>query len=83
MVYRWAEDEGKEFKDILGQINNDQELVTFNKSLTGEYNATIAKLLLGKHGYHDKADNTVSGPNGKPIENKWTVEFVNATPKDK
>jgi F0F1-type ATP synthase gamma subunit len=28
--------------------------VSNDKSLTGEYNASIAKLLLGKHGYTDK-----------------------------
>lgn len=55
-VYDWAKDPNKEFSDILEAINENQELVTFNKSLKGEYNASIAKLLLGKHGYHDKTD---------------------------
>ena len=55
-IYDWAKDPGKEFSDILAEINEKQELVTFNKALTGEYNAAIAKLLLGKHGYHDKQD---------------------------
>lgn len=55
-VYLWAKDDTGGFSDILAKINEAQELVTFNKSLTGEYNATIAKLLLGKHGYHDKSD---------------------------
>jgi len=30
--------------------------VTFNRALTGDYSATIAKLLLGKHGYSDKQE---------------------------
>lgn len=30
-----------------------------------------------------KVKQEMSGPNGKPIENKWTVEFINATPKNK
>jgi hypothetical protein len=55
-IYDWAKDEDKQFSDILAAINENQELVTFNKSLKNEYNATIAKLLLGKHGYHDKQD---------------------------
>jgi len=55
-IYDWAKDENNEFSDILAQINELQELVTFNKALKNEYNATIAKLLLGKHGYHDKQD---------------------------
>ena len=52
-LYNWSNDDS-EFLDILEAINENQELVTLNKSLTGEYNATIAKLLLGKHSYTDK-----------------------------
>ena len=52
-LYNWSNDDS-EFLDILEAINESQELVTLNKALTGEYNATIAKLLLGKHGYTDK-----------------------------
>ena len=55
-IYKWAEDENKNFRDILDAIKENQELVTFNKAMLGEYNATIAKLLLGKHGYNDKVD---------------------------
>lgn len=66
-VYSWAADDDKEFLDILQKIKQEQELITFNKSLTGEYNATIAKLLLGKHGYHDKQDNTHAGADGSAI----------------
>lgn len=54
-LYEWA-DVDSEFRDILARINAKQERVCINKSLTGDYNATIAKLLLGKHGYHDKVD---------------------------
>ena len=75
-VYLWAEDPEKEFSDILEAINEKQELVTFNKAIRNEYNATMAKLLLGKHGYHDKADNTHSGPNGGPIQTDHMIEFV-------
>jgi len=56
-VYDWSHEDDKEFSDILDQIKSDQELVTLNKAMTGEYNATIAKLLLGKHGYHEKTEN--------------------------
>ena len=55
-VYRWAEEENSDFWDILRAINENQELVTFNRALTGDYNASIAKLLLGKHGYSDKQE---------------------------
>lgn len=68
-VYNWAKDPAKGFSDILSAINENQELVTFNKSLTGDYNATIAKLLLGKHGYHDKQDTShTAAPGDVSIE---------------
>ena len=77
-IYDWAGQDDKQFSDILAAIKQEQELVTFNKSLTGEYNATIAKLLLGKHGYHDKQSTELSGKDGNPIEidQSWTVEVV-------
>ena len=37
-------------KDIL------QRLVLLNKGLTGEFNSNITKLVLGKHGFHDKRE---------------------------
>lgn len=78
-VYNWAEDKDTEFMDILAAIKENQELVTFNKSLTGEYNSAIAKLLLGKHGYSDKSDQTISGGD-KPLEiTKVERVIVNST----
>jgi hypothetical protein len=74
-VYRWRDEENNPFRDILAKIMQEQEKVTFNRSLTGEYNATIAKLLLGKHGYHDRADHTIGGGD-KPLDLTWTVNVV-------
>ena len=54
-VYTWGDIEDHPFADILDVINEEQERITFNRSLTGEYNSAISKLLLGKHGYHDRA----------------------------
>lgn len=81
-IYQWAEDKENQFADILQAINENQELVTFNKALKGDYNATIAKLLLGKHGYHDKSDQTLSGPNGGPIEHDYLISFEGIGPED-
>lgn len=59
-VYKWAGEEGKEaFSDILENINERQALVLINKGLSGEYNSNIVKLVLGKHGYHDKQDTKI------------------------
>lgn len=55
-IYRWAEDENNEFKDILEESKEFQELVVLNGTLKGDLNAQIGKLVLGKHGYHEKQE---------------------------
>ena len=73
----WANDEDKkEFLHILDCIQSKQQQVLINKGLDNVFNSNITKLVLGKHGFHDKQDSEVSGPGGGPIENKWSVEFV-------
>jgi hypothetical protein len=79
-IYDWVRDKKGQFSDIVEAINEEQELVTFNKSMTGDYNSTMAKLLLTKHGYSDKQDNTHSGGD-KPIEVSG-VQFVGVAVKD-
>lgn len=82
-VYRWAEEEGKEeFKDILENINELQSHVLINKGLSGEFNSNITKLVLGKHGYHDKQDQNVGGQKDNPVEMKWQVEVIDAKNAD-
>ena len=54
-VYSWAKDENKrEFSDIVEGISQKQECVLIDNGLTGKFNASITKLMLGKHGYHDR-----------------------------
>ncbi len=66
-LHVWAKEEGKEeFSNILGAILAKQENVLINKGLTGDFNSAISKLVLGKHGYHEKVDSTLSGGD-KPI----------------
>lgn len=78
ILYDWAKDpEKQEFSDILADINATQEKVALSKGLTGDFNATIVKLLLGKHGYHDKVDQELTGKGGGPIQtNSWVLEGV-------
>lgn len=77
-LYNWG-DEHPEFMQILASLQSHQHFSLINGGLSGELNSTITKLVLGKHGYHEKQDQQVSGPNGGPVENKWTVEFLNAS----
>jgi hypothetical protein len=77
-IHQWKKDEEKPaFSDILGTLLAEQERQCVNGALGGDYNATIAKLLLGKHGYSDKSEQEVSGPNGGPVQvNQWNLTGV-------
>ena len=43
-----------EFLDTLELIKSRQEVELINKGLKGEFNASIAKLMLANHGYSEK-----------------------------
>ena len=54
-LYEWAKaDDKKAFTDILDNINKRQEQVLLNNGLNSKFNSNITKLVLGKHGYHDR-----------------------------
>jgi len=56
-VYEWASHPDKaEFSDIVGEIMTEQEMMLTSGGLMGTYHATIAKLMLSKHGYTDKVE---------------------------
>lgn len=79
-LYAWAKQEGKEeFSDILAKINNDQCHELINGGLSGEFNSNITKLVLGKHGYHERQE--VSGPGGKPVEFLQSISPTVGPPK--
>jgi len=59
-VYEWA-DTYEEFSDILEKILAEQAQRLVNMGLSGDYNPTIAKLILTKHGYSDRTDVTSGG----------------------
>jgi len=63
-LYDWAKNKDHEFSDILAESNEFQELVTINGTLRNELNAQIGKLVLGKHGYHEKTDTTLANADG-------------------
>ena len=50
-----------EFSNILDGIMRLQESKLLNSGLKGEFNATITKLILTKHGYTDKQELEHSG----------------------
>jgi len=52
-LYNYA-NKSEEFNDLLETVKAIQENELINKGLSGEFNATIAKLMLANHGYSDK-----------------------------
>jgi len=72
-VYNWQKDPDKhEFLDILGKIEENQNIMLVNGGLGGTLNPTITKMMLTKHGYSDKQeiDHTTLGEslNNAPSE---------------
>lgn len=80
-IYLYAMDEDKiEFRNIYDEILATQEKGLLRGGLSNVFNPSITKLVLGKHGYHEKQDTAISGPNEGPIES-ITRKVVD--PKDK
>ena len=66
-IYEWCKEHPR-FSDILDDILSDQESILLNMGLSGKFNSNITKLVLGKHGYHERRDTELSGKDGKPIK---------------
>jgi hypothetical protein len=66
-VYLYAQ-QNDDFSDTLDAIQAKQETLTLNKGMTGDFNPTIAKLVLANHGYSDKVqqDNVSSDGSMSP-----------------
>lgn len=65
-LYEWAKLH-PEFSDIMEQIGAEQEDRLINNGLSGDYNPTISKVLLTKHGYREGIEQT--GDGGTPLNN--------------
>jgi len=65
-VIQWMKDENKdEFSYHASKIATNQERALINGGLNGEYNPSIAKLLLHAHGHSDKSE--ITGKDGEPL----------------
>ena len=58
-LYEWAK-ESKDFSDILAEVSVAQERFLLRGGLSGKYNASIAKVILTKHGYREGQDITTN-----------------------
>lgn len=54
-VYNYKSKSGR-FLDIVERVELLQEKMLINGGLVGDFNASIAKLMMTKHGYSDKQD---------------------------
>lgn len=71
--HTWAKDEDKpEFSDIVRDISQAQERRLLNGGLSGDFNPSIAKLVMTKHGYTDKIETEHSG----------SINFTDLTEED-
>ncbi len=79
-LYNWSE-EHPEFLHALGKIETEQKERLINSGLSGDYNSTIAKLILSaNHGMSEKTetDITSKGEGITPI----LVKFINEDNRD-
>lgn len=58
-LYDWAK-KYPEFSYIMECVGAEQEDRLINSGLSGDYNPTISKVLLTKHGYREGVDNTTN-----------------------
>ena len=56
--YKWIDEGKEEISDIVSTVGALQERKLLSNGLTNEFNASITKLLLTKHGYTDKVEST-------------------------
>lgn len=61
-IYEW-EKIHEQFSDVIALLRSKQAEALINNGLSGDYNPTIAKVLLSKHGYKEeiKTDTEHSG----------------------
>lgn len=60
-IYKWAnEADKKEFSEVMDKVMTRQGKGLLNGGLRNEYNSTITKLMLGKHGYKDSTETDIT-----------------------
>ena len=70
-IYDWAK-KNREFSHIIGDLMSEQEDRLINNGLSGDYNPTIAKVLLTKHGYREGVEH--ANPDGTNLFRPSEIE---------
>lgn len=76
-LYRWRDD-NPGFDEVLELMNDEQEMQCLNQGLQGKFTPVITKLILAKHGYHDKVDSDVTSK-GEAVTRIEVVGIGNST----
>lgn len=83
-LYDWSNPQSdrfhEEFSDIFEQLKAAQASQLIQNGLINNYNSTITKLMLTKHGYKDKADLT---SDEKPLKLGFDPSFDASTRQTK
>ena len=78
-LYNWA-DKHKDFLDALSKIEKEQKKRLLDMGLSGEYNSTIAKLILSSnHGMRERTDVT---SDGEKLESVVAFNYIKPNEKD-
>lgn len=78
-IYDWAE-KYPEFSYLLEVLYAIQEDTLVDKGLSGDYNPTLAKMMLTKHGYKDVVRSEHTGEDGGPVKIEGVEIIVRKTP---
>ncbi len=77
--YFWERQEDKpEFAYIMSQLRQIQERGLVNSGLQGEFNSTITKLMMSKHGYVDRVEQALTSPDGSMSPKEIDPQLVKA-----
>lgn len=82
-TYEYAKqdsDLGREFSDIVEGILSLQENKLINGGLKGDFNPSITKIMLTKHGYSEKQEIDHRSPDGSMSQKPTVIRLVGVSP---
>lgn len=80
-AYNWAIPENVEFLDIFNKVEQKQHRDLVNGGLVGGFNPAVSKMMLTKHGYSDKVEQSHTSPDGTMTPK--TIQLVPVTNDNK
>lgn len=80
-LYEWAGIHD-DFSEIMAMVRAGQQRTLLTGGAKGKLNPVITKLVLGKHGYHDKVDSAMSNPDGSMRQQPTKVVITGRKPRN-